>query len=37
MPNEDAKVKARGCTFNVLPQTGALNFEKWKFISNTFS
>ena len=36
MPNEEAKVKARGCTFNLLPQSGALNFEKRKFVSNAF-
>ena len=34
MPNDEAKVKARGCTFNVPPQSGALKFLKHKLVSN---
>ena len=37
MANDEARVKARGCTFNVLPQTGALNFKKRKLVSIAFS
>ena len=37
MPNEEARVKARGCTFNVLPQTGALLSRNCNIILNLYS